>query len=405
MFFDPGRWHEKKAASPPQVDYHRLKNVAVTFRRLGQRPNLWETAMYQTILLTVDYHDQNCVIRRRALKTQQESVSSIPTTPEDLVQVVAQARKAAGRQGRVVWIQESTTGWARVKTLLADKVDEFTLANVLQMPLPPKARRRKTDKVDTARIQREYLNGELPRAHQPPAWWRQLRRLVSYRENLVSRQTGIRNWINRYLAHETWENRGALWSSKGEKRLRKLVVHWPPWDRMVVQSKLEELHQLKQNLSAVEAELQAVYKECPEAQRVDAVRGIGMLGAVSIVARVGPVERFRTAEQLIAYAGLAPGISQSDDTRRSGRIGGGGTDRHLRNYLIEASVWARNIPRYKTTYERVAKRRGKKIGRIVVARMLTRSIYKILKDDVVFEASRAAASDASKTAEVSTVVE
>jgi hypothetical protein len=80
----------------------------------------------------------------------------------------------------VTWIQESTTGWARVQELHGDRV-QFRLANVLQMPLPPKARRRKTDKIDTARIQREYLNGSLPLAYQPPAQWRQLRRLVAYR--------------------------------------------------------------------------------------------------------------------------------------------------------------------------------------------------------------------------------
>ena len=34
---------------------------------------------------------------------------------------------------------ESTTGWARVKDLLGDRV-QIILANVLQMPLPPKAR-------------------------------------------------------------------------------------------------------------------------------------------------------------------------------------------------------------------------------------------------------------------------
>ena len=71
------------------------------------------------------------------------------------------------------------------------------MANVLQMPLPPKARRRKTDKVDTARMQREYLAGTLPLAYQPPAAWRQLRRLVAYREGLVSRRTAVRNWIDR----------------------------------------------------------------------------------------------------------------------------------------------------------------------------------------------------------------
>ena len=90
-------------------------------------------------------------------------------------------------------------------------------------------------------------------------------------------------------------------------------------------------------------------------------------------------------------AGLAPGVRQSDQTRRDGRIGGGGTDRHLRHYLIEASIWARKIPRYQATYERTRKRRGNKIARIVVARMLLRSIYKVLKDGVVFAPAIAAA--------------
>ena len=54
------------------------------------------------------------------------------------------------------------------QALTGDRV-VFCLANVLQMPLPPKARRRKTDKIDTARLLREYRNGSLPLAHQPPA--------------------------------------------------------------------------------------------------------------------------------------------------------------------------------------------------------------------------------------------
>jgi transposase len=340
--------------------------------------------MVQSILLTVDYHDQNCVIRRFSSKTAEEQVLSVPTLASELRRVVAQARAEVGRRGRVLWIQESTTGWARVQALLGDEV-EFLLANVVQMPLPPKARRRKTDKIDTARMQREFLNGSLPLAHQPPAWWRQTRRLVSHRESLVARQTSLRNWINRYLAHETWEERGNLWSGKGRQRLQAIVATLPARDALVVTAKLDELDQLHQSLAVVLSELLQVYQECPDAQRVDAVRGIGYVGAVSIVARIGPVQRFGDAEQLIAYAGLAPGLQESDRTRREGRIGGGGTDKHLRHYLMEASVWARQIPRYRAAYERTAKRRGNKIGRIVVARLLLRSIYRVLRDRVAFE--------------------
>jgi transposase len=347
--------------------------------------------MPQDITLTVDYHDRNCVIRRlEVAQGREQLLSEVPTSQADLARVLDRARRDAGPGGRVVWIQESTTGWARVQRLVGDRA-EFLLANVLQMPLPPKARRRKTDKVDTARLQREYLTGNLPLAHQPPAEWRQLRRLVAYREDLVNRQTAIRNWINRYLAHETWADRTGLWSKAGQRRLRALLSELPRTDRLVLEGKLDELGRLEERLGSLLVEFSSAYGGCPEAKRLDAIAGIGVVSAVSIVARIGPIERFPGAESLIAFAGLAPGVQQSDRTRRDGHIGGGGTDRHLRHYLIEASVWARKLPRYKVTYERVTKRRGSKVGRLVVARMLLRSIYKVLRDGVEFDPTGEAA--------------
>jgi transposase len=343
--------------------------------------------MSNCITLTVDYHDRNSVIRWRDGRTGSELLPTVATTAASFLQVVDQALAAAGRRGRVVWIQESTSGWARVQRLLGKHV-EFVLANVVQMPLPPKARRRKTDKVDTARMQREYLAGTLPRAHQPSAWWRQLRRLVSMREDLVRRQTALRNWINRYLAHETWEARDNLWSGKGQQRLEAILTRLPVSDRQLIEWKLTELELLRRQRLAMDKMLYRHWQEWPAAQRLDAIKGISIAAAVSIAARIGPIERFADADALIAFAGLAPGVRQSDATRHSGCIGGGGTDRQLRHYLIEASVWARQLPRYRDTYERLAKRRGKKIGRLVVARLMLRSIYKMLRDGLAFEAEK-----------------
>jgi transposase len=354
--------------------------------------------MSKDIILTVDYHDENCVIRRRDESTGEEDVRTVATTAQALLEVTAAAVKVARRRrGQVVWIQESTTGWARVQALLGERV-RFLLANVVQMPRPPKAVRRKTDRLDTARLQREYRNGELPLAHQPPAWWRQVRRLVCLRENLVNRRTALRNWINRYLAHETWESRANLWSGKGQARLRQWAVTLPAWDAGILERKLDELDRLAEQLSWAEAHMHEAYRDWPDAQRIDAVRGIGVIAAVAIAARIGPIERFGNAEQLIAFAGLAPGVRQSDATRRDGRIGGGGTDKHLRHYIIEATVWARELPRYQMTYERAARRRGKKIGRLVVGRLLLRSIYKVLRDGVAFAGEVAPASATTREA-------
>ena len=337
----------------------------------------------QDIILTVDYHDANCVVRRRDLATGQESVRKVPTQRPALRSLMlSTVGEAQARRGRALWIQESTTGWARMQELAGECGIEFVLANVLQMPLPPKARRRKTDKIDTARLQREYLNGELPRAHQPAPRWRQIRRVVALRENLVRRRTALSNWINRYLAHETWEEWRGVESRAARVRLRQLPL--PASDRQIIHWKLIELEQLRRQLLEVEALLLDYYRHSPDAQRLDAIRGLGPISAIALVARIGPVERFKNAEQLIAFAGLSPGVRQSDETCRGGKIGGGGTDKCLRHYLIEATVWVRDIPRYRATYERVARRRGPKIGRLVVARLLLRSIYKMLSEGVAF---------------------
>lgn len=341
--------------------------------------------MPHNIILAVDYHDENSVIRQFDEHAQVESTCTVPSSARALWEVVQRARKQCRRGGQVVWIQESTSGWARVQALLQDQV-QFQLANVVQMPRLPKGHRQKTDRTDTARILREYRNGSLPRAHQPSLWWRQLRRLVGLRENLVNRRTALRNWLNRYMAHETWESRVGLWSAKGMRRLRQYAEGLPAWDRLVLTSKLTELEQLELPLARVEAAMHEAYRHWPEAQKLDAVKGIGVIAAVAIAARIGPIERFRDAEALIAFAGLAPGVRQSDQTRRAGRIGGGGTDYHLRHYLMEATVWARTLPRYRPTYERVAKRRGSKVGRLVVARLLLRSLYKVLRDGLDFDA-------------------
>jgi transposase len=229
---------------------------------------------------------------------------------------------------------------------------------------------------------REYQHGDLPQSFQPSSWWRQVRRVVDCRQDLVERQTAVKNWISSLLHHETWEDRTNLWSGKGLRRLRAMSL--PPSDRLLVELKLQQLAEIERQLRQVELQMQAIYKAWPEAQWVDQVRGIGMVTAVSVLAHIGPIERFPTAEHLIGYAGLAPGVHQSNETCHHGRIGGGGTDEHLRYLLIESTTWVCQIPRYRDTYERIVKKRGKRIARIVVARLLLRSLHKMLKDRVRF---------------------
>ena len=339
------------------------------------------------IVVVVDYHAENIVYRAFNEATGEERTGRYATGREGILRQVEEAQAALAPGGEVVWIMESTTGWARVKELLEGKV-QFVLANVLQMPLPPKGRRKKTDTIDTGRLLREYQSGRLPRSFTPARWWRQVRRLVDFRQDLVERSTALKNQVTSLLSHETWTVRENLWSGPGRRRLA--AAELAPGDRALVALKLQQLELLHQQRLTIEQAMEEVYRQWPAAQWVDEIRGIGMVTAVSVLAHIGPIERFATAEDLIGYAGLAPGTSQSDGTLHHGRIGGGGTDTHLRYLLIEAATWLCQIPRYRETYERIVARRGRRIGRIVVARMVLRSIYKMLTARVRFNPGQAA---------------
>jgi transposase len=335
------------------------------------------------ILLAVDYHLENLEIRQLNGVTGEERRWNQPTTPEGILEVVEAARKEiAPYGGQVFWIMESTTGWARVKDLIGDKA-QLVLANVLQMPLPPKAKRRKTDKIDTKRMLREECNGSLPRAYQPARELREIRRVVDARLDMVRRQTALKNWISHYLSHETWYSTANLWSGCGLKRLKSLKLS--PADGLLMSLKIEELEQVMALLEKVEAKILAIYDTWPQAKRLDVVRGIGPITAVTILAYIGPIERFASAEELISYAGLAPGVHRSDGRGYNLRIGGGGTHSKLRYLVIEASKWLREIPRYKAAHDRVEAKRGKNVAKLVVSRMFLRSAFKMLQSDVEFQ--------------------
>jgi transposase len=351
--------------------------------------------MSKDIVLVVDYHAENIAFRWFNEATGEERTGRYPTTRAGILRQIEQARRQVEPGGQVVWIMESTTGWARVRDLVEPHA-RFVTVNVLQMPLPPKARRRKTDTIDTARMLREYLHGSLPQSFQPDAWWRQVRRLVDCRQDLVERQTAIKNWIGSLLHHETWYDRSNLWSGVGRARLGRMPLSQS--DRALVEMKLEQLDHLAAQQATLDGRIRALYEAWPEAQWLDEVRGVGPMTAVSVLAHIGPIGRFATAEDLIAYAGLAPGVRQSDRTCHHGGIAWGGTDRHLRYLVIEATTWLQQIPRYRPTFERVRAKRGKKIARIVVGRLFLRSVHKMLTDRVRFSPVRPARSQRMKTA-------
>jgi hypothetical protein len=104
----------------------------------------------------------------------------------------------------------------------------------------------------------------------------------------------------------------------------------------------------------------------------------------------GAVDRFRTARQVGAYAGLTARVHQSGEHCHRGSITRQGSP-WLRWILVQAAMHAvRDDPPLKNFYTRVRKRSSAKIARVATARKLAEICWKRLRRWQALHASHAA---------------
>jgi transposase len=105
------------------------------------------------------------------------------------------------------------------------------------------------------------------------------------------------------------------------------------------------------------------------------IRGVGRYTAMLVIAKVGDVRRFPTARKLCAWAGLTPTVRSSDGRARLGHISRQGS-RIVRWALVESAQMAATCggPQ-RADFERIAKRRGRKLAKVAVARKILTLCY------------------------------
>ncbi len=110
------------------------------------------------------------------------------------------------------------------------------------------------------------------------------------------------------------------------------------------------------------------------------IRGVGRYTAMLIIAEIGDINRFPTARHLCSWAGLTPTVRSSDGKARLGHISRQGSPA-LRWALVEAAqkITTGSGP-LRDQFERIAKRRGRKIAKVAVARKLLTLCYYGLRD-------------------------
>ena len=151
-----------------------------------------------------------------------------------------------------------------------------------------------------------------------------------------------------------------------------------------------------ESLEAAEGELTERMVEIKD-ERIDLVEtipGIGKLTSRVLVSAIDNADRFDNKKSVAKYGAVTPRIYQSGGITHLGRINRNG--RHeVRRVLLQCAHTITRMKSYeayplKGFFERIKKRRGKKIAIVAVARKLLTIAYGVLKSKIAYNPARLA---------------
>jgi transposase len=269
---------------------------------------------------------------------------------------------------------EATYGWEWLADLLESEGHELHLSHPLRTKAIAAARV-KTDAVDASTLAHLLRTDLLSEAYVAPRELRDLRDLLRHRIVLTRMRTALKNRVHALLARQGIQHGHAdLFGAGGRCFLARLPLREPARRRL--DSLLGLIDDFDREIEQAKREIDAQARHDPRVEVLTRLRGIGPYTAMLLIAEIGEISRFRSARHLCAWAGLTPTVRSSADKARLGHISRQGSP-HIRWALVEAAQKAvEGSGPLRVAFERIVKRRGRKIAKVAVARrMLTLCFY------------------------------
>lgn len=289
--------------------------------------------------------------------------------------VLAFAQKVLTKEDDVVL--EATGNTAVIVKLLTPFVRRVVVANPLQVRAIAWAKV-KTDKIDAAILARLHAAQFLPEVWMPPEGVELQRRIIAERTQLVGQMTRLKNRIQSLLhANLIPKETGRIFSKRGRARLEALPL---PADQMRMALRHhDELTRLATELAIIDRDVAQRALADPDVKRLMTIGGVDAIVAASVLAAIGDIHRFSSAEKLVSYLGLNPSVHQSGDRPAyHGHITHQGRG-HARGMLVEAawSIASSSGP-LSAFFHRVSIKRCKSVAAVATARKLAVLIWHML---------------------------
>jgi transposase len=298
----------------------------------------------------------------------------------DMSRFAAWARKHIDANTAVV-IEMTTNSW-----FVYDLLVQFAHSVIIVHPpgmrglMPDDA---KTDITDGIALACSLANGSAYKhaVWVPPAPVRELRTLLGSRHKIVKMATRAKNRLHAMLMRHQIAPPTAK-STPFHPDLESFWLNLPgrlsAAERVDVSLNWATLKFCAEQQSACEDLIYEKALADPAAIHLLQVPGVGPILAMTILAAIGDIARFKSAKKLVGYAGLGGRVRQTGKKLWQGPLPGKGR-RELRWAMVQAAMHAvKSDKRWKRAYAALEPRLGKRKAKVAIARRLLVTIWYLL---------------------------
>ena len=276
-------------------------------------------------------------------------------------------------------ILEMTTNTWQVYDLLQPLVYSVTVVHPPHVALIVKARVM-TDKKAALALAQLHAAGLLPGIWVPNQQVRDLRAIVEQRRKYVNLVTTVKNRLHSVLHRHDVQPPPGLDLFAEDVRNWWLLLPVSAAEKIRIQSDLDTLFFAQRQKRLMEDYLAEAAAQDERVPLLIQLPGVGLIGAVTILAAIGDITRFPSARQLVGYAGLGAAVHDSGMSRHTGRITKAGR-RDLRYTMVQAAHHAVDKhPHWKRQFERLEPRLGRSKAVVAVARKLLIAVWHVLTE-------------------------
>jgi len=291
----------------------------------------------------LDVHKETIVIAI-ADEGRQEEVRNYGTIPHTLDAVNKFIRKQISQGAELRCVYEAgPTGYGLYHYLTNNGIDCIVTAPSM---IPKQSGVKiKNDRRDSQNLARLHRAGELKAIYVPEPEDEAMRDLIRGRDDAKKATRKAKQRLLSYLLRHGMSYSGkSNWSRAHYNWLSDIKMDHRA-QQITLQEYIHAVEESNERVSRLTREITSLVKTWrlePVVSAIQALRGVSLLTAATVIAEIGPLGRFSKPTELMSYLGLVPSEHSSGPSIKRGGITKAGNG-YARRALVEAA-WTYRFP-------------------------------------------------------------